>query len=777
MILESLNKLFLILIAGCSIYLIDPNLSAQDQQINSIPYTWKSVQIVGGGFVDGIIFHPTENGLCYCRTDMGGAYRRNPETLKWEPLLDWLSYDDLNLMGVESIALDPSNPEMVFLSCGTYSNSRTPYGAILRSDDRGNTFSRTDVPFKMGGNEDGRGNGERMAVDPNNGSIIYLGTRHDGLWKSIDRAVTWNKVESFPDVTENPPDNMHNKDSLRFWRWMNQGCGINLVIFDPKSGAKGKPSSTIYVGVSLKNRENFFYSHDTGKTWKPVSGQPIKYRPTHAVLSSDGNLYITYGSSPGPSRMRDGGVWKYNIKNGTWTDISPDKPDPETRPFGYAAVSVDKQNPTCLIVSSYNRYEIANGEDIFRSTNGGKTWKQVFLNGGILDSTMAPYTSRTGIHWLFDIEIDPFNSDHAMFTTGFGGYETFNLSDMDKDKPTTWSIMSTGIEETVGLDLHSPPKGAQLISAIGDYGGFVHWDLDKPSPEGNFDNPRFGNTNDLAFAENNPDIMVRVGNATNYNPDKNIGYSLDGGKSWQPTNGLPYTKSRGGSIAVSSDGNTWIWSPARVRNGWGPGSTIQPSAVYFTVDKGNAWNKCNGVPNNTRVVAAPTNSNKFYAMNLFDGKFFISMDGGENFSEQNLNLPGGVPFKNEDRGDSRGGQDQLYVTPGRDADLWIAAFDALYHSIDEGTTFIKIDHVDQVYAFGFGKNAPDKDYPAIYLIGTINGVRGVFCSVDVAESWTRINDDQHQWGLLLQITGDPKLFGRVYIGTHGRGILYGDPVK
>jgi len=35
------------------------------------PYTWKSVQMVGGGFVDGIVFHPTAKGVCYARTDIG----------------------------------------------------------------------------------------------------------------------------------------------------------------------------------------------------------------------------------------------------------------------------------------------------------------------------------------------------------------------------------------------------------------------------------------------------------------------------------------------------------------------------------------------------------------------------------------------------------------------------------------------------------------------------------------------------------------------------------
>ena len=158
--------------------------------------------MVGGGFVDGIVFHPTAKGVRYARTDMGGAYRWNDTTKRWEPILDWVPYENLNWMGVESIALDPADPNRVYLACGTYTNPRTPDGAILRSSDRGKTFQYTNVPFKFGGNENGRGNGERMAVDPNDGNILYLGTRLAGLWKSTDRAVTWSKVESFPDVTE-----------------------------------------------------------------------------------------------------------------------------------------------------------------------------------------------------------------------------------------------------------------------------------------------------------------------------------------------------------------------------------------------------------------------------------------------------------------------------------------------------------------------------------------------------------------------------------------------
>ena len=108
---------------------------------SSAAYTWKNVQMVGGGFVDGIVFHPTAKGVRYARTDIGGAYRWNDAAKRWEPILDWVPYENLNWMGVESIALDPADPNRVYLACGTYTNPRTPDGAILRSSDRGKTFS------------------------------------------------------------------------------------------------------------------------------------------------------------------------------------------------------------------------------------------------------------------------------------------------------------------------------------------------------------------------------------------------------------------------------------------------------------------------------------------------------------------------------------------------------------------------------------------------------------------------------------------------------------
>ena len=74
-------------------------------------------------------------------------------------------------------------------------------GAIMRSSDSGTTWAQTALPFKVGGNMPGRGMGERLAVDPKNGKIIYFGARSDkGLYKSTDGGVTFNKVTSFPNL-------------------------------------------------------------------------------------------------------------------------------------------------------------------------------------------------------------------------------------------------------------------------------------------------------------------------------------------------------------------------------------------------------------------------------------------------------------------------------------------------------------------------------------------------------------------------------------------------
>ncbi|MEJ2502437.1 MAG: hypothetical protein P8177_03835 [Gemmatimonadota bacterium] len=57
-------------------------------------------------------------GVRYARTDIGGACRGSPEAGRWEPPWDGLSNEDRNLMGGESVAVDPSDPDRVYLALG-----------------------------------------------------------------------------------------------------------------------------------------------------------------------------------------------------------------------------------------------------------------------------------------------------------------------------------------------------------------------------------------------------------------------------------------------------------------------------------------------------------------------------------------------------------------------------------------------------------------------------------------------------------------------------------
>ena len=51
----------------------------------------------------------------------------------------------------------------------------------------------------------------------------------------------------------------------------------------------------------------------------------------------------------------------------------------------------------------------------------------------------------------------------------------------------------------------------------------------------------------------------------------------------------------------------------------------------------------------------------------------------------------------------------------------------------------------------------------------------MFRSDDAGATWTEITDPQHQFGLVQAVAGDMRKFGRVSLGTNGRGVFYGDP--
>ncbi|MFF4588169.1 hypothetical protein [Streptomyces sp. NPDC001388] len=138
---------------------------------------------------------------------------------------------------------------------------------------------------------------------------------------------------------------------------------------------------------------------------------------------------------------------------------------------------------------------------------------------------------------------------------------------------------------------------------------------------------------------------------------------------------------------------------------------------------------------------------------------------------------GQAPYRSTDRGAGwsrvRGlGNDAAVVADRASARTFYSLSGGTLHaSTDGGATFTTLASVRSASALGFGKAAAGAGYQALYLIGTVKDVTGVFRSTDKGATWLRVNDDAHQWGGI----GDPDTFGRVYAGTNGRGLQYGDP--
>ncbi len=126
-------------------------------------YIWANAPVVGGGFVSGIVTNP-KFPVIYCRTDIGGAYRRDKSRGRWISISDWIDAEHWNYMGTESLALDAHDGNRVYIAAGMYTNEWAGNGAILASRNQGSTWQITPLAFKLGGNENGRNNGERLAV-------------------------------------------------------------------------------------------------------------------------------------------------------------------------------------------------------------------------------------------------------------------------------------------------------------------------------------------------------------------------------------------------------------------------------------------------------------------------------------------------------------------------------------------------------------------------------------------------------------------------------------
>ena len=184
------------------------------------------------------------------------------------------------------------------------------------------------------------------------------------------------------------------------------------------------------------------------------------------------------------------------------------------------------------------------------------------------------------------------------------------------------------------------------------------------------------------------------------------------------------------------------------------------------------------------LAADRKNPNKVYAYDSgahwwgTPGKVYVSTDGGHTFTLSQGSVAAGLApnyFSNT----------SLAVNPNVEGELWLADGNTVYRSSDSGATWTKFSNFASIFignpwaqvqgasVIALGKAKAGATYSAaVYVVGVINGVWGVYSSDDGGASWDRVNDDAHQFGGIGAIAADWNTYGRIYISGTGRGLLF-----
>lgn len=695
--------------------------AASDAAVNS-DWTYGQVSAGGGGFITGVFSTPEEN-VYYTRTDVGGAYYRTPETGMWKSMNYWVTADDRGLLGIDGLAYDPQSPNKVYLLAGTeyFSNGKT---CIIKSDDYGEHVEVIDVTdkIKVHGNGMGRGNGERIAVDPNNGDIIFVGGRTGGMIKSTDGGETWESID-FP-ITSTA-----------------NGNGINSILFDP-STAKDGVTQKIYASVSEKNNDagNLFVSEDAGASWKKLENSITNFMVQRMKLDSKGNLYVCYINNEGPWNCALGTLLRYN------TDGTVDEVKPSNDSIGDIVIHPEDDNKLVAVTSGQWQLQSngAYGDKFYTSTDGGKTWRNV-LESMEMDVNNMPWVEGCAIHWCSSLAIDPFDPSRIMVNSGNGIFSCDNIW----DETPKFYFDSYGIEETVPSDIISY-EGYDLVSAVYDYDGYVHKDVTVPATR---HQDKIGSTTSITIAAQNRDYWAKVGGDEN---NMLLTYSTDAGKTWNKITNCPDPAKTlyKGKIAFTADGGRLIWSP---ENGL---------KSYYTEDFGATWNEVSGlVGGNLYIIGDPNNPNYVYGCG--NSAFYYSSDGGKTFSRNSTIAPS---FR------------RLCVDSKNEGTVYIANGAGLVVTKDYGVTSEYVNGIKYCEAVGLGKAKNDGDPLVIYIWGTPTDAEkpGLYMSEDSGATWVQINDDLHQFGGTGNgefVSGDMNIYGRCYMSTVGLGIIYCDKIE
>ena len=186
--------------------------------------------------------------------------------------------------------------------------------------------------------------------------VVYVGAAGGGIWKTDDAGVSFKSVfdkycQSIGDIAidQNHPDTL----------WVGTG--------------ESNMRNTVSIGNGI------YMSKDGGENWQQMGLQKTEH--ISKVIIHPGNSNIIYVAAPGPlwSDGPDRGIFKTTDGGKTWEKIYY-----INERTGCADLIMDPRNPETLIATMWEfrrkPYAFSSGgpsSGIFKSTDGGKTWRSI----------------------------------------------------------------------------------------------------------------------------------------------------------------------------------------------------------------------------------------------------------------------------------------------------------------------------------------------------------------------------------------------------------------
>ena len=710
---------------------------------------WQTLKVGAGGYVRGMYIAP--DGTMVARTDTNGAYYYNGT--QWNQLFNvnsipssLINSTDIGTIGdgCLEIQVAPSNTQIFY---AIY------LGLVWVSTNRGTTWTQTaftQLTNLIGNSTNGPNGsygqwGQKLAIDPHNSNIVFVGTGTNGLLVTTNGGTSWSTVSGVP---------------------AGSGAGVSGILFDPNSTVTGGATQTLYACVY---GTGVYESTNGGSTWALTSGGPTIV--INAVMDSASNYYA---ACPGDLYKFNGSAW--------------------------STLLTDSQGVQSVAVNPFNNSEVvairASG-NINVSYNGGSTWSGV-NNSTNTASTDIPWIAAANYSGTPDaIYLDVGNSAFSPTTNGLlvmsagtGMWtQTIPSSGFTGTTPATWTDLSVAIEQIVANEiLIAPYSGSTPLLAGWDRPVFNIASLTSyPSTYGPVNSSNIQFSPSLDYASSSPSTIVAI---VGWQGVSQSGVTTNNGVSWTTFGATASNWSQsfgngGGSIAASTPSNI-VWAPA---GGVAPSYTTSGGASWTTISiAGVSWTGFQGQYYNwQRAVAADrVTANKFYlyvAKAASGNGLYVSTNSGATWTQQ---LAGYI----ESNSGWAGFNSTLLAVPGNAGHLFYTSGNQagttpnsgsvvpFYRSTNSGASWSAVSGPTGVQCFNFGAIASGYTYPSIYVVGWVGGVYGVWYSVDDAVTWTGLgnpNASLQTLTLIKTIAADPNNFGYVYVGMQGAGYAYHAP--